>query len=119
MTNNSAATESVVNAHLQAFLKQQDIADIIVDFDDNARLLTEAKIYRGKEAIHEFFVDFIGSLPADAINQFSLSSMQVDGDIAFVTWRVGDDIPLGTDTFVVKNGKIISHTFAMHVSAAQ
>jgi len=33
--------------------------------------------------------------------------------------RVGNDIPLGTDTFVVDNGKIVSQTFAMYAVPAQ
>jgi hypothetical protein len=37
----------------------------------------------------------------------------VDGKIAYITWSAGADIPLGTDTFVVDNGKIVSQTFAM------
>ncbi len=118
MSNDSAVTESVVNTHLQAFLEGKGIADILTDFAEDARLLTEARIYRGKEEIHDFFIDFIGSLPANALDQFSLGSMRVDGGIAFITWRVGSDIPLGTDTFVVSDGKIVAHTFAMHAAAA-
>jgi hypothetical protein len=119
MSTESAVTESIVNSHLQAFLEQKDIADILIDFDENARLLTQARIYQGKAEIHEFFADFIGSLPAGAIDQFSLKSSQIDGDTAFITWGVGDDIPLGADTFVLNNGKIVIHTFAMHAAAAQ
>jgi hypothetical protein len=36
--------------------------------------------------------------------------------IAYITWSVGDDIPLGTDTFVVEDGKIVSQTFAMYAA---
>jgi hypothetical protein len=42
--------------------------------------------------------------------------MQVDGNIAYITWQVGSDIPLGTDTFVVDDGKIVFQTFAMHAA---
>ena len=118
MTNDSAVTESVVNTHLKAFLERKGIAAIVADFAEHARLLTEARIYRGKDKIHEFYVDFIASLPADAIERFSPLSMQVDGDVAIITWHVGSDIPLGTDTFVVNDGKIVTQTFVMHAAAA-
>lgn len=36
------------------------------------------------------------------------------GNVAFITWDVGDDIPLGTDTFVVADGKLVSQTFALY-----
>ena len=114
MNTQSSATETVVRNHLQAFLEQKGVAAIVNDYDENARFYSEAKIYQGKQEIHGFFSNFINSLPAGAIDRFSLRSMQVDGDIAYITWSVGTDIPMGTDTFVVGNGKIVSQTFAMY-----
>jgi hypothetical protein len=104
MKSQSAVTETVVRNHLQAFLEQKGIA----------RFISEARIYQGKQEIRDFFTDFIGSLPAGAIDRFSLRSLRVDGNMAYITWSVGADIPLGTDTFVVGNGKIVSQTFAMY-----
>jgi hypothetical protein len=103
----SSVTEAVVRNHLQAFLEQQGIAAILDDYDENARFYSEAKIYRGRQEIRGFFVDFIGSLPAGAVDHFSLRSRRVDGNIAYITWSAGSDIPLGTDTSVVENGKIV------------
>lgn len=119
MENESAVTETVVRNHLQAFLEQQGVAPIVSDYDDDARFYSEARIYRGKKEIEGFFRDFIASLPAGAIERFTLSSLLVERDIAYITWCVGSDIPLGTDTFVVDNGKIVSQTFAMYAAAAQ
>jgi SnoaL-like domain len=119
MNTESSVTEIVVRNHLQAFLEQKGIAAILDDYDDNARFYSEAKIYQGKEEIHAFFSDFIGSLPAGGIDRFSLRSQRVDGSIGYITWSVGGDIPLGTDTFVVNNGKIVSQTFAMYAAPAQ
>ena len=116
MSPESADTEVVVRNHLQTFLEQKGIAAIVNDYDDTARLFSEAKIYHGKQEIHGFFSEFIDSLPAGAIDQFALKSMQVDGNIAYITWQVGSAIPLGTDTFVVDDGKIICQTFAMHAA---
>ena len=118
MTTASAATETVVRNHLQAFLEQKGVTAIVNDYDEDAHFYSEAKIYRGKHEIYGFFRDFIASLPADAINRFTLTSLRVAKDIAYITWSVGDDIPMGTDTFVVNNGKIVSQTFAMYAVAA-
>jgi ketosteroid isomerase-like protein len=119
MDTESSVTETVVRNHLQAFLEQKGIAAILDDYDENAQFYTEAKIYQGKQEIHGFFTDFIDSLPVGGIGRFSLRSQQVDGNIAYITWSVGGDIPLGTDTFVVDNGKIVSQTFAMYALPAQ
>jgi ketosteroid isomerase-like protein len=114
MNTQSSVTETVVRNHLQAFIEQKGIAAILNDYDENARFYSEAKIYQGKQEIQGFFSNFIDSLPAGAIDRFSLRSLQVDGNIAYITWSVGADIPMGTDTFVVGNGKIVSQTFAMY-----
>ena len=100
MNTESIVTETVVRNHLQAFQEQKGIAAILNDYDEDARFFSETKIYQGKQEIHGFFMDFVGSLPAGAIDNFSLSSLRVDGNIAYITWSAGSGIPLGTDTFV-------------------
>jgi ketosteroid isomerase-like protein len=118
MKTQASVTETVVQNHLRAFLEQQGVPAIVSDYDDNARFITETRIYRGKGEIQAFFTEFIGSLPSGAIDQFALRSLQIDGEIAYITWCVGDDIPLGTDTLVVTDGKIVVQTFAMHAAPA-
>jgi ketosteroid isomerase-like protein len=110
----TAVTETVVRHHLQAFLDQKGVPAIVGDYDENALFYSEAKVYRGKEEIRVFFTGFLESLPAGAIERFTLRSLRVDGNIAYITWCVGDDIPLGTDTFLVRDGKIAAQTFAMY-----
>jgi ketosteroid isomerase-like protein len=119
MNADASVTETVVRNHLEAFLKQKGVAAIVADYEEDARFFTESLIYQGKQDISGFFVNFIASLPSGAIDQFTLRSLLVDRNIAYITWSVGSDIPLGTDTFVVTNGKIVSQTFAMHSAAAQ
>ena len=119
MNTQLSVTETVVRNHLQAFLEQKGIAAILNDYDENARFYSEARIYQGKQEIHGFFTNFMDALPAGATDRFSLRSLRIDGNIAYITWSVGNDIPLGTDTFVVDNGKIVSQTFAMYAVPAQ
>jgi ketosteroid isomerase-like protein len=118
MKDQTAVTETVVRSHLQAFLEQRGVDAIVSDYDEDARFYSEAETYRGKNEIRGFFTDFIAALPARAIDRFTLRSLLVDRNIAYITWCVGSDIPLGTDTFVVDNGKIVSQTFAMYAVPA-
>src|SRR3954469_10687085 len=82
-------------------------------YDDDARFLTEDRVYRGKQEIRGFFRDFLASLPVGAIDHFALRALRVHRTVAYITWCVGSDISLGTDTFVVEYGKIVAQTFAM------
>jgi hypothetical protein len=119
MIAESSGTETVVRNHLHAFLGKQGIDSIVQDYHESALFYSEAKIYRGKQEIHGFFADFIDSLPAGGIDRFQLRSLHVEGNIAYITWSVGKEIPLGTDTFVVDRGKIVSQTFAMHTATVR
>ncbi len=114
MNSLSSVTDTVIRSHLQAFLEQKGIDSIVRDYDDAAQFHTEAKVFHGKQEIHGFFVDFIDGLPAGAIERFELRTLQVEGSVGYITWSVGSEIPLGTDTFVVDNGRIVSQTFAMY-----
>ncbi len=117
MTTQSSVTENVIHSHLQAFLDQRGVDAILGDYADDANFLCASRIYRGKCEIREFFENFIAALPPQAIRQFSLRSLQIEDNVAHITWSAGCELPLGTDTFVVRDGKIVSQTFAMYVPA--
>jgi ketosteroid isomerase-like protein len=115
----SLTTELVVRRHVQAFAEQQGIDAILRDYAEDARLVSEDRIYLGKTEIREFFVALHAALPTEAVAGFALRCLRADGDLALITWSAGAHIPLGTDTFVVRDGKILSQTVAMHAPAAQ
>jgi hypothetical protein len=116
MGNRPSDTESVVRTHLQAFLDREGIPAIMADYDDDACFLSEDRAYRGRHEIAGFFQAFLATLPPLAIERFALRSLRVEGELAHVVWSAGRDLPLGTDTFVVRNGRIVSQTFAMHAA---
>lgn len=108
-------TESVVRHHLQAFLEHRGIDAVLQDYADDACFMAEDRIYRGKEEIRAFFAAFIALLPTGATDRFELRALRTDGAVAYITWRIADAIPLGTDTFLVQDGKIAAQTAAMYL----
>lgn len=118
MDTQASITESVVRSHLQTFLEERGVPAIVADYDEDACVLSEDGTYRGKREIGAFFDGFIASLPPQGIRRFALRSLRVEGDVAFITWNVGNEWPLGTDSFVVRSGKIVLQTFAMHAARA-
>ncbi|HEX3140584.1 MAG TPA: nuclear transport factor 2 family protein [Rhizobacter sp.] len=116
MNPNASDAETIVRHHLQAFVEQQGLDAILNDYANDACFLSEDHAYCGKQAIRAFFEGFIAALPSQAIGQFKLRSLRVQGDVAHITWSAGPELPLGTDTFVVRQGKIVSQTFAAHAA---
>jgi hypothetical protein len=46
---------------------------------------------------------------------FEMLRQDVDGEVAYIVWKAetaANRFELGTDTFVVRNGKIVIQTFA-------
>jgi ketosteroid isomerase-like protein len=113
MTPDLTDTETVVRHHLQAFLEQQGLDAVLSDYADDACFLSEGRAYCGKPSIRAFFEGFIAALPPQAMDQFTLRSLRVQGEVAHITWSAGTELPLGTDTFVVRQGKIAAQTFVM------
>lgn len=114
MGTQSSITETVVRNHLQAFIEQRGIDAILEDYADSARFLSEDRVYSGKAEIRGFFERFVVALPPGTVERFELRTLRVDGPLAYITWSAGSAVPLGTDTFVVDDGKITSQTFAMY-----
>jgi len=117
--SDTSTRESVVRGHLATFLAQKGVPAIVADYSADARLHTSTRVYEGPAQIAEFFTGFIGSLPPNGYQRFALGSLRADGELAFITWSIGDDVPLGTDTFIVRDGRIVAQTVALHARASR
>lgn len=118
MSTPATVTESVVRDHLRSFLEQRGVDAIVRDYDDAAVLVCENRTYEGPTEIRDFFTGFVGSLPPGTIERFALKCLRVEGELAYITWSAGNVVLLGTDTFVVRDGRIVAQTFAMHAGSA-
>ena len=39
----------------------------------------------------------------------------IQGEVAYTAWTMGDVVPFGTDTFIIRNGKIQVQTVGMYM----
>jgi ketosteroid isomerase-like protein len=116
MESAAAATEAVVRNHLRSFLERRGVEAIVADYHDDARFHAQDRTYRGTAEIHRFFEGFLAALPPRGVERFALRTLRVDGELAYITWDIGADIPLGTDTFLVRGGRIVAQTCALLVA---
>ncbi|MDN5766532.1 MAG: hypothetical protein L0H96_12710 [Humibacillus sp.] len=91
----ASVTETVVRNHLRAFWEQEGVDAIVKDYHDAARFQGEAKIRHGKHQGRGFVVDFLDALPAGARERFTLRSLQVEGNVAYITSNVRRGRPCG------------------------
>ena len=110
-------TRAVLDHHMAAF-NAGDADDAVGDFTDESVLITPEGTLKGREAIHAAFGDYFSGLFKPGTYEFTLDTVQVEGDVAYILWHANcasADIPLGTDTFVMRDGKIAAQTFAAKI----
>jgi ketosteroid isomerase-like protein len=108
-------TRAVLEHHLAA-MDAGDLEEVLKDYTEASVLLTVDGVFAGLEALRGFFqADLAGSDPSAT---FAVDVIRISGDVAFIVWHgsgATSEIPLGTDTFVVRDGKIVTQTVAARV----
>ena len=107
------STKDVVDHHLKSF-GARDLKGILSDYAPDAVLFTPQGPLRGPDAIRSLFEAMLAEFgkPGAA---FSLKQQFVEGDYAYILWtaETADNVyELGTDTFVIREGKIVIQSFA-------
>lgn len=113
----SPSTQTVLEHHLQAF--QEGVNPVMDDFTDDSVLITHDATYRGLADIRAFFTALIDGLPEGFHEAVEVKRQEVVGEVAFLLWEAKPWFPFCADTLVVRNGKILYHTFAAHTEEHQ
>ena len=105
-------TKDVIDHHLNAFA-QHDLNGVLSDYAPSAVFFTQNGTLRGVEAIRPLFQSMIAefSKPGAA---FVMKEQCIEGDYGYILWtaETADNVyELGTDTFVVRDRKIVAQSF--------
>ena len=108
-----ASTKDVLDNHLKCF-GEGDLAGILSDYAPGAVLFTPEGPLRSVDAIKSFFQALLAEFGKPGAT-FSLKHQSIEGDYGYILWtaEIADNVyGLGTDTFVVRDGKIVVQSFA-------
>jgi len=114
----AASTEEVLNHHLQAFGKG-NLEAILAAYTEDSILCTQDGVLEGLDEIRPFFESFFTEFAKPGAS-FGMDRQTVRGELAFIAWHAETAdrvIELGTDTFIVRDGKIVAQTFAAKTTA--
>ncbi len=103
------STQSVVEHPIRAFSEGLD--PVMEDFTDESVLVTNDDTYRGLDQIRGFFKTMIENLPEGFEDAVVMRRQEAQGELAFLLWDAKPWYPFCADTLVVRNGKILYHTF--------
>jgi ketosteroid isomerase-like protein len=111
------STKEVIENHLGCF-GERNLDGILSDYASDAVLFTPEGTLRGVEAIRGLFHAMIAEFGKPGA-RFQLQQLSVEGDHGFILWtaETADHVyELGTDTFVVHDGRIRVQSFAGKVT---
>lgn len=109
----SKDSENVLLRHLHSF-GNNDLETLMKDYTEQSVLITHDKTYTGISEIKKFFTQLMNHFPNDH-SDFVLDKLVAVDDLGFIIWHATTpslEVSLGTDTFVIKKGKIFQQTFA-------
>jgi ketosteroid isomerase-like protein len=110
------STQNVLDHHLKCF-GEGDLDGILDDYASDAVLFVPEATLHGHDEIKAVFVGMFAEFAKPGMS-FEMKHMSVDGDYAFIMWTAetaDNSYPVGTDTFVVRDGKIVAQSFAAHI----
>lgn len=108
--------QTTVEHHLEAFGKN-DIDEIMEDFTEQSEVWTPEGAIIGLEAISSFFSYAFTLFPKDS-TRLDIKQMIVKGNKAYIVWNAESaiiNVPIGTDSFEIKDGKILWQSTAIQI----
>lgn len=107
------STEEVLRHHLK-HVQSCNLEEALLDYTEQSTLINFSGPKHGLEEIRAFFADSMKTcLPPESV--WVNETTYVDGEMAYTIWTAESpfySIPYGTDTYIIRGGKIIQQTFA-------
>lgn len=110
-------TPEEVFAHHGQALGAEDLDEIVSDYTDDAILVVQRQVYRGKEGARQVFTQLLSDVPQA---QWELDTTFAD-DVLYLEWKAtggGRTVQDGIDTFIFQDGMIRVQTVVYTVGPA-
>jgi ketosteroid isomerase-like protein len=110
-------TGDVLDQHLRCF-GENDLDGVVADYSSDAVLFVPDRPLKGPAAIKPFFQAFLAEFAKPGAS-LSMRERYVDGEYAYILWSAetaDNSYEAATDTFVVRDGKIVAQSFAAKIT---
>jgi ketosteroid isomerase-like protein len=112
-----STTKETVDHHLKCF-GECDLDGILSDYASEAVLFMPDGPVKGPAAIKRMFAAIFTEFAKPGA-RFAMKQHSIDGEHAYILWtaETADNVyEMGTDTFVVRDGKITAQSFAAKIT---
>lgn len=112
--NTGGSAEQVLARHWRDF-QAGDVESIMSDYASDAVLISTMGVLKGHQQIREAFVSIFSHLFPPGASTLKMEKQIIEGETAYIVWSGTApkfEVPFATDTFWIRNGKIVTQTFA-------
>ena len=109
-----AETKAIVEHHLASF-GAGDMKETLADYTEASVIVTQGGELRGLEAIQGLFAGLFAEFAKPGAS-FDLKLLSTANNVGYIVWsaETADNVyELGTDTYVIEDGKIAVQTLAI------
>lgn len=110
---NEQTTKEVLDHHWVAF-KANDLEETMKDYTEESVLITPNATYNGLQEIRNNFINAFKLFPKDSTT-FTLDKSIIVKDVGYILWKSKTptfNLTYATDTFIIRDGKIVRQTYA-------
>jgi hypothetical protein len=111
------STNDVLDRHLKA-IEHGDVNAVLSDYALDAVLFRKDRVFKGVDAIRPVFEKFVAEFQQPGTTTNTKQRL-VAGDYAYMFWtaETADNVyEFATDTFFLKEGKIVAQSFTAKVT---
>ena len=111
-----SSTSDVLERHLKSFA-EYDVDGVLADYSSDALFFVPGGSLKGPDAIRPLFEGLVSEF-AKPGSSFTMQMRCIEGDYAYILWTAetaDNSYEVATDTFVVRNGKIVAQSFAARI----
>ena len=109
-------TVAVMTAHVQAL--GQGIDEIMRHYTEESVVFAPEGPCQGLAQIQAYYEAFLATRPDNFLKRFTIVRQDVIGEVAYVIWKAQPYVRIGTDTFIISDGKIALNTFWVNTPLA-
>ncbi len=102
----------VVMHHIVA-LQSRQLEEVLSDYTEHSVVMAPERSFHGLAEIRAYWQAAIAATPPEMLAAIQPVRQDIHEDVAYVVWKAEPFIKMATDTFLVKGGKILAHTYLM------
>ncbi len=104
---------SAVFSHHMSLIGTEKLDELIQDYSSESVVMSPERSFLGLEQIRAFYQAASAGLPPGFAAAFTVLRQDIQGEIVYMVWKAEPFVKSGMDTFVIRDGKILAHTFLM------